>query len=92
MYKEHNSKLNTLYMPHILKILKYSVNAKECHGHSSFLEELVIDQLNMPIGIGQVHVISSTPSLRQLWVGVTQTWCLANIQTFLLIYRCLANL
>lgn len=70
-------------MPYILKIiffLRYSVNAKECHGQISFLEDPVADQLNMPIGIGEVHVISSTPSLRQVWVGVTEIWCLVNIE------------
>lgn len=48
--------MNALEMPYILKIiffLKYSVNAKECHGQNSFLEDLVTDQLTMPIEIGQ---------------------------------------
>lgn len=69
-------------MPYILQIfffLKYSVKAEECHDQSSFLEDLLTDKLNIPTEIGQVHVISSTPSLRQLWAGVAETWCLANV-------------
>lgn len=50
--------------------LKYSVNTEKCHGQSSFVGDQVTDQLNMPTEIGQVHIFSSTPSLRQLWFGV----------------------